>query len=373
MRRRKLELDLFYAESCINKKIASGECLNSTEQQVRGVGNSDCLNFCNDNSLRVDSRYSFIRLFAFTLVELLVVIAIIGVLIALLLPAVQAAREAARRSQCANNLKQLGLATHNFADAYKQKIPSPKPMNLKKSWAVNDPNMWVALLPYMEQTALYDALQNYATGTTPDPRVTGELANFVCPSFNQKHRQNNWDHGSPCNYLWCSGAIKAATENTFTWTYSSEELAGYFNANGGAWENDIMGDLVIPDGTSNTLLFSEGSSGGGGDSKTNIFYYDSGGNAGRITRFHTGIRPLDAKSAADCGAIYRHDHNSFPPGSGVTLYGGGWHRWGANSLHAGGVNAALGDGSVRHVTFSVALAIWLAAGTIDSDESYSLP
>src|SRR5262245_64832193 len=91
---------------------------------------------------------------AFTLVELLVVIAIIGVLVALLLPAVQAAREAARRSQCTNNLKQLGLAVHNYADANKGAFPVGE-----YSWGWGT---WlVGLLPYIEQQNLYDLYQGY--------------------------------------------------------------------------------------------------------------------------------------------------------------------------------------------------------------------
>src|SRR5213595_3323169 len=89
---------------------------------------------------------------AFTLVELLVVIAIIGVLVALLLPAVQAARESARRSQCNNHLKQVTLAMHNYADTYKAAFPVGEYSCCWGTWLV-------ALLPYIEQQNLYDQYQ----------------------------------------------------------------------------------------------------------------------------------------------------------------------------------------------------------------------
>jgi hypothetical protein len=305
-------------------------------------------------------------------------------LIALLLPAVQAAREAARRSQCSNNLKQLAISAHNFADVNKQKLPSAIPSELGdgKDWNASNPNMWVALFPYMEQTPLFDALMNYVSGTTtPDPRIIKDgIANFLCPSFTTQHKQSTkygTNHGSPCNYLYCTGVTKPNTENTFTWTYSKDALPGYFNPNGGDWENNVKGELVVPDGTSNSLMFSEGSAGRPDkECGINVFYYDGSGNAGRITRFHTGIRPVSSITAFETGtsgnaAIYRHDHAKLPPG--ITLNDSSRTRWGANSLHTSGVNAALGDGSVKFVSFSVAIAIWLVAGTIDSGEASQLP
>src|SRR5215208_751505 len=93
---------------------------------------------------------------AFTLVELLVVIAIIGILVALLLPAVQAAREAARRSQCSNNLKQIGLALHNYAEA-QGTFPNARPANDSGNNDSSAMSLWVSILPQLEQQPLFNA------------------------------------------------------------------------------------------------------------------------------------------------------------------------------------------------------------------------
>lgn len=128
-------------------------------------------------------RCSSLRRSAFTLVELLVVIAIIGVLVALLLPAVQAAREAARRSQCVNNLKQLGLATHNYHDVY-QAMPPRRGGTTGTFLDINGDNRgninggrlsaFVVLLPFYEQQAMYDQIK--AGGGSPNSAPHGRAA-----------------------------------------------------------------------------------------------------------------------------------------------------------------------------------------------------
>ncbi|MDR1959109.1 MAG: DUF1559 domain-containing protein [Planctomycetaceae bacterium] len=134
-------------------------CIDSRIADVSAVDAKSAANNPKNSFVRSESTTqsgSTVRS-AFTLVELLVVIAIIGILIALLLPAVQAAREAARRMQCTNNLKQLGLGVHNFASA-RGKIP---PLEVKRGCA----SVMVLMFPYLEQAALYDFIQSYQGGT----------------------------------------------------------------------------------------------------------------------------------------------------------------------------------------------------------------
>jgi prepilin-type N-terminal cleavage/methylation domain-containing protein len=319
----------------------------------------------------------------FTLVELLVVIAIIGVLIAILLPAVQAAREAARRMTCSNKLHQLALAAHTFADANKGALPYPKNTKLPRDYINGkEPSLWISLFPFLEMTPLYDSYMSYTSSTTPDTRLRTNLDTFLCPSFTGGHRDKYFEIGSSLNYLWCSGVCKAGTDNTFNWdsVYSSDDLGGYFFPKGGPWEDDPNSSdtkaapaLVVKDGTSNTVMFSEGSSGKASENcGLNLLLYCGGDRSyeGAFSRFHTGKRPCSAKTALESGPIYRHGENTPPPG--VESHGG-WGRWSANSLHPNAVNASMGDGAVRSVSFAIALKPWIAVGTIKQGESDSLP
>jgi prepilin-type N-terminal cleavage/methylation domain-containing protein len=195
---------------------------------------------------------------AFTLVELLVVIAIIGVLVALLLPAVQAAREAARRSQCSNNLKQMALACHNHHDVYGHLPPS----SFNRQFARAIPMHWwherlgyiTAILPFMEQKPLYDRVIQYsiagnppwhnnAHAGLPSPYIQ-RVNTLMCPSdIETKIMPDDWL--APTNYHCNRGDILMP--------YWFWEFRGTF----GMESRGRINFASVSDGTANTLLLSE--------------------------------------------------------------------------------------------------------------------
>ena len=219
----------------------------------------------------------------FTLVELLVVIAIIGILIALLLPAVQAAREAARRSQCVNNLKQMGIAPQNYHDIQRVFPPAKIGDGFQSSgWSPNfvvlNTTGFVLLLPHIEQQAMYQRYNfnlpsslstNYgkpiasgASNTTWNQQVFSvPLPAYTCPSDNNPAHVGNpynanvvgqWEENSPAqsNYFFASGAIQTTPRHGAT-TMGGTIRIGPFGNDGAAKIADIK------DGTSNTIAIGE--------------------------------------------------------------------------------------------------------------------
>ena len=196
----------------------------------------------------------------FTLVELLVVIAIIGILVALLLPAVQAAREAARRMQCSNALKQLGLACHNYHDTYK----SLPPGYLRKQPVVNNTAYWgwgSFVLPFMEQAPLHEQLDvgnTHAAVAVLDP-VLGPLFKEAIPTFRCPS-----DVGPAIN---TNGNFRLQGENTATSNYvanngSRNAFLGHLDLDRRIWAGVFSRDNVkrfrdIVDGTSNVIMLGE--------------------------------------------------------------------------------------------------------------------
>lgn len=297
---------------------------------------------------------------AFTLVELLVVIAIIGVLVALLLPAVQSAREAARRSQCTNNLKQVTLALHNYADTHR-KLPS-------SAYDMREHSIWVRLAPFMEQTAFYD---RYDFNLGPMSGVNGTLVREAamqglrCPSgtvnfctFSNVARQSNYT----THYYGIQGPI--GTNTTTNTTYKRyENIAttgvssqGIFTVCVSAYRDAI--DLgAVTDGLSNTLAFGE------------ISWNDYLG----YREYTLGV---SWGSTTEANIMATKDVN-WPINIGLqstsSVYRG-YNRTGAfGSHHPGGANFAIADGSVRFLSETINMDTYFSLASRNGSEVVAMP
>ncbi len=333
----------------------------------------------------------------FTLIELLVVIAIIAVLIGLLLPAVQAAREAARRSQCVNSLKQLGLAAHNYHSSMNSLPPGTTIAPYAVPGQQENWSAWSAqslLLPYLEQTPLYNAINfswgSGARGGTLSAAINStayntKIASFLCPSDGQAGKSHiNSYH---------------ASQGTSTFI-NSANVSGLF-AYGSSYS---FAD--ISDGTSNTVAFSEamvGDENGRADKMGNSTGQNVGGGAGGNAFDISGRLADIQKDIATCTATWA-DPTKRTAGRGTRWAwgslganifntvlppnGGGLVKWGAcrmdccvnaihdhytnaTSFHSGGVNASMGDGSVKFIKSTISMPTWWALGTKAGGETVS--
>lgn len=309
----------------------------------------------------------------FTLVELLVVIAIIGILIALLLPAVQAAREAARRSQCINHLRQLALAAQNYHDALKTFPPGLNQFYVP----TQDPkyrgvSLFAFLLPYVEQTALaqswdYGSPMNNTTGGTA-ARSALVLATYLCPSdilrenpvFDQNAYYGMTSYGGNAgqrSYLPSGQGAATAT------------LDGVFHTTGPASIPNVdqqpVSLAMITDGTSNTLLFGERShfdpnfetfvSAGWTTSLQILGQWPALGGRRRIMDVTmSGYAPLNYRLAFDSSNLAQAN----PPAGSSSAFRYyeelRWTAWG--SQHPGGANLAFADGSARFLSETIPIA-----------------
>jgi prepilin-type N-terminal cleavage/methylation domain-containing protein/prepilin-type processing-associated H-X9-DG protein len=303
----------------------------------------------------------------FTLIELLVVIAVIAILIALLVPAVQKVREAASRTQCINNLKQIGLAAHNYHGVMKAFPPGRiSPSNASPL---------VLLLPHLEQANKYnqfDFNSDINTSATNAAARTQDVAIFLCPS-DASAAKFSTDLGRS-NYMASLGA-NAALGNTDGTT------GGVF------YVNSKIRVTHITDGASNTAMFAEvkrGSRTGAASqdplnvtcvpyaswdaSAANDFNYFEACNTPTASDYdYTGLEYY--RAAVPWTAFYTH---TVPPNHQnrdcVRAVGLNKGHQAARSYHPGGVNVLLSDGSARFVSDSISLTTWKALGTRAGNE-----
>ena len=317
----------------------------------------------------------------FTLVELLVVIAIIGILIALLLPAVQAAREAARRAQCCNNLKQLGLAVHNYADSYRA-LPIGMQASPILSGTGGRPRMpghtaLAMILPFHEQAnvlALYDT--EFANSHQVNYQATrAQMQVYQCPSDDSSGRtavnQGMQTEMSRSNCAVCFGSATMLRNANGINIMTSPNRAGIdFQTDGAFRIDDSRKWCCFWDGTSNTALASEVLAGkddskGPGDKNWDARGMWAWHMMGSFAYTHLNVpnTPIgDAMYAA--GSLNCVAEPKMPCDNS---HGSRWDEFhaAARSYHPGGVNVAFGDGHVSFISETIELQMWRCLGAMN--------
>ena len=326
--------------------------------------------------------HGFISVGGFTLVELLVVIAIIGILVALLLPAAQAAREAARRTQCANNLKQLGLSILNFENTY-ERLPAGGNYAEDHNGTVKQKeySMFVLIMPFIEESPYFEQYDLADRVYASESLLVQGLEIFTCPSDNAKGRA--WSgRFSRSNYASCFGSTTQAP-TVKPWrhfvggqppdgNYDADDLEtdGVFRLQGSRFGRKTK---TILDGMSNTVMLSEILAGQDDQPGT------TGANALRGLWVHIWMGMgsythwLTPNSSDGDGVNWERCYHR--PQAGMPCHPqasrGGHEYAAARSHHPAGVLVVFADGHVRVYENSIDTSLWQAIATIRSGEIIS--
>jgi prepilin-type N-terminal cleavage/methylation domain-containing protein len=360
---------------------------------------SEFTNYCNDNSLRSSPNPRLVFL-GFTLVELLVVIAIIGVLIALLLPAVQAARAAARRTQCSNHMKQFSLAYHIYHDTYNIFPPAAGRFSRNTSTRFNQ---HVRLLPFIEQVALCESWAASNDNMISVSFAQTPIATFICPADGNAKLpgRNSSARASIAVSIGDSAAVQSSNRRGFVaWDLSGSDPGTVYLRSIESVTDGLSNTCLCSEVVSTTSIGSKNIKGGVRNADTSI---EVGGNTiplwcknnaiDSTTGQLGGTAPSDiwrGSRAYDTQMSYMLFNTALPPNSPACSRQDNEWNWGfypPQSNHSGGVNCGVADGSVRFVNDSIdagglppsheptgisPYGVWGAFGSIDGGESKSL-
>ncbi len=352
----------------------------------------------------------------FTLIELLVVIAIIAVLIGLLLPAVQAAREAARRSQCVNNLKQIALALHNYESTNSSFPLGGNPArNIQNLAEIRSWGAWSAqsmLLPYVEQGPVYNSMNFMivARGSglgeqMNNTGITTRIASFLCPSsplpssgafLGKPWPGNNYFASAGASLQWLGTAgnrpngpfavggqptgLRDMTDGTSNTIAFGERRTGDFNDSKDTLPGDIAGNSNYMGGTNRNMDSPNVNMPQGGAMIEAWLQQCVSNYRSRSSPFANGQRSFNGRLWHVGNHSYALGNTVLPPNAAYPdcmAFGGGNSDFdvsgfsGLHSFHPGGCNVAMGDGSVKFIKASIARTVIWAAGSMNSGDIIS--